>query len=166
MQLTAEDYELPTFGPKLREVVKNVSLGRGFQLLRCTPFLVETTISPLFWNQPLFPIFWKPPFQCVLACTMLSHQLKLPAIQVQRVKTQTLHAKTFECLITAAACSPIGALLCSGFPVDHYKGDRFGLVVAYWGLALTLGEPQVSQTDYNQKHETFGECFLLKARCR
>ena len=36
-QLTAEDYDLPTFGPKLKEVVKNVSLGRGFQLLRCHP---------------------------------------------------------------------------------------------------------------------------------
>ena len=46
---------------------------------------------------------------------------------------------------------------CSGFPVAHYKGDRFGLVVAFWGLALTLGVPQVSQTDYNHKHKTFGE---------
>ena len=33
-QLTAEDYDLPSFGPKLKELVKNVSLGRGFQLLR------------------------------------------------------------------------------------------------------------------------------------
>ncbi len=46
---------------------------------------------------------------------------------------------------------------CRGFPVDHYKGDRFGLIVAYWGLALTLGRPLVSQTDYNEKLETFGE---------
>ena len=48
-------------------------------------------------------------------------------------------------------------MLCSGFPVAHFKGDRFGLVVAYWGLALVLGVPQVSQTDYTQDKQTFGE---------
>ncbi len=47
--------------------------------------------------------------------------------------------------------------MCSGFPVAHFKGDRFGLVVAYWGLALTLGVPQVSQTDYTNDGQTFGE---------
>jgi len=35
VQLTAEDYDLPTFAPKLRELVRIVSLGRGFQLLKC-----------------------------------------------------------------------------------------------------------------------------------
>jgi hypothetical protein len=37
LQLTAkdyEDYDLPTFGPKHIKLVKNVSLGRGSQLLR------------------------------------------------------------------------------------------------------------------------------------
>ena len=41
--------------------------------------------------------------------------------------------------------------------MEHYVGDRFGLVVAWWGLALILGTPQISQTDYNEKLETFGE---------
>ncbi len=41
--------------------------------------------------------------------------------------------------------------------MEQYKGDRFGLVVAFWGLALLLGTPQVSQTDYNEKLETFGK---------
>lgn len=41
--------------------------------------------------------------------------------------------------------------------MQHYHGDHFGLIVAYWGLALILVEPQISQTDYNEKHETFGE---------
>ena len=53
---------------------------------------------------------------------------------------------------------------CRGFPVEHYAGDRFGLVVAYWGLALILGTPQVSQTDYNENKETFG-AMPSKAVC-
>ena len=44
----------------------------------------------------------------------------------------------------------------SGFPVADFEGDRLGLVIAFWGLALQLGTPQVSQTDYNEKKETFG----------
>ena len=35
LQLTKEDYALPTLGPKLVELAKSVTLGRGFQLLRC-----------------------------------------------------------------------------------------------------------------------------------
>ena len=36
-----------------------------------------------------------------------------------------------------------------GFPVDDYKSDRVGLVLAYWGVALNLGRPLVSQTDHD-----------------
>ena len=34
MQLTKEDFDWPEFSDKLRDAVKNVSLGRGFQLIR------------------------------------------------------------------------------------------------------------------------------------
>ena len=33
-QLTKEDYDLPTLTPKLLEIGKHVSLGRGFHLVR------------------------------------------------------------------------------------------------------------------------------------
>ena len=39
-------------------------------------------------------------------------------------------------------------LFCRGFPVDEYKNDRVGLVLAYWAIALHLGRPLVSQTDH------------------
>ncbi len=32
-----------------------------------------------------------------------------------------------------------GFQLFKGFPVQHYKGDRLGLVLAYWGVALHIG---------------------------
>ena len=35
LQLTKEDYDLPTLGGKLVDLAKNVSLGRGFQLITC-----------------------------------------------------------------------------------------------------------------------------------
>lgn len=44
-----------------------------------------------------------------------------------------------------------------GFPVEQYKGDRLGLVLAFWGLGIVLGRPLVSQTDYTEENETFGE---------
>lgn len=47
-------------------------------------------------------------------------------------------------------------LLCRGFPVEQYKGDRLGLVLAFWGLGLVLGRPLVSQTDYTEDGATFG----------
>lgn len=34
MQLTKADYALPTLGPKLVELAKSVTFGRGFQLLK------------------------------------------------------------------------------------------------------------------------------------
>ena len=43
-----------------------------------------------------------------------------------------------------------------GFPVDKYRGDRVGLVLAFWGVALALGRIQVSQTDYTERGTTFG----------
>jgi hypothetical protein len=33
--------------------------------------------------------------------------------------------------------------------VEEYKNDRLGLVLAYWALALALGRPLVSQTDFD-----------------
>ena len=38
----------------------------------------------------------------------------------------------------------------------HYKGDRLGLVLAFWGLGLVLGTPQVSQTDHDGSGQIFG----------
>ena len=43
-----------------------------------------------------------------------------------------------------------------GFPVAHWKGDRLGLVLAFWGVGLTLGRPQVSQTDYSEDGSLWG----------
>ncbi|KAK9813596.1 hypothetical protein WJX73_009365 [Symbiochloris irregularis] len=75
--LTKADYHLPTLAPKLLEIGREVSLGRGFHLVK-------------------------------------------------------------------------------GFPVQAFKGDRLGLVLAFWGVGLVLGRPLVSQNDYNNEHETFG----------
>ena len=43
-----------------------------------------------------------------------------------------------------------------GFPVEHYKDNRPGLVVAFWGLALILGRVQISQTDLKSDGTVFG----------
>lgn len=43
-----------------------------------------------------------------------------------------------------------------GFPVEQYSEDRVGLVLAYWGLALHLGRPLVSQTDSKPDGSVFG----------
>lgn len=40
--------------------------------------------------------------------------------------------------------------------MEQYKGDRLGLVLAYWGLALTVGRPQISQTDLDAEGKVFG----------
>ena len=45
---------------------------------------------------------------------------------------------------------------CRGFPVEQYRNDRLGLVLAFYGLGLVLGRPQVSQTDYTEDGQTFG----------
>ena len=34
LQLTAEDYDLPTVAPRLKELARQVSSGRGFQLIK------------------------------------------------------------------------------------------------------------------------------------
>lgn len=47
---------------------------------------------------------------------------------------------------------------CRGFPVEQFKGDRLGQVLAFWGLGIVLGRPLVSQTDYTEDGKTFGEC--------
>lgn len=43
-----------------------------------------------------------------------------------------------------------------GFPVEHYKDNRPGLVVAFWGLALVLGRVLISQTDKKSDGTVFG----------
>ncbi|EIE24910.1 Clavaminate synthase-like protein [Coccomyxa subellipsoidea C-169] len=78
--LTKDDYALPNLAPKLVGLAKEVTLGRGFQLLK-------------------------------------------------------------------------------GFPVDQYKGDRVGLVLAYWGVALHLGRPLVSQTDHDYEGSANGGTY-------
>ena len=45
--------------------------------------------------------------------------------------------------------------------MDTYKDDRLGLVLAFWGLGIVLGRPQVSQTDYTDAGETFGAKRLI-----
>ena len=35
VQLTAEDYELPTLTKTLRDIGREVTLGRGFALIKC-----------------------------------------------------------------------------------------------------------------------------------
>ncbi|KAK9816577.1 hypothetical protein WJX72_002145 [[Myrmecia] bisecta] len=49
-----------------------------------------------------------------------------------------------------------GFQIIKNFPVEHYADDRLGLVLAYWGLALTVGRPQVSQTDFDSNGKRFG----------
>ncbi len=40
--------------------------------------------------------------------------------------------------------------------MQKYEGDRIGLVLAFWAVALALGRVQVSQTDYTEDGTTFG----------
>ena len=40
--------------------------------------------------------------------------------------------------------------------MEHFQGDRLGLVLAFWGLGIVLGRPLVSQTDYTEDNNTFG----------
>lgn len=50
--------------------------------------------------------------------------------------------------------------------MEAFEEDRLGLVLAFWGLGLVLGRPQVSQTDYTEDGETFGahsECVCSAA---
>ncbi|KAK9809629.1 hypothetical protein WJX73_008948 [Symbiochloris irregularis] len=49
-----------------------------------------------------------------------------------------------------------GFQLVRGFPVDRFKTDRLGLIIAFYGLGLVFGRPQVSQTDYTEDGQTFG----------
>lgn len=48
-------------------------------------------------------------------------------------------------------------MLCRGFPVEQYRNDRLGLIIAFYGLGLVLGRPQISQTDNTEDSKTFGE---------
>lgn len=56
--------------------------------------------------------------------------------------------------------------------MDKYRGDRLGLVLAFWGFGIVLGRPLVSQTDYTEDGKTFGEthasclCALNISRCQ
>ena len=40
--------------------------------------------------------------------------------------------------------------------MEAFEQDRLGLVLAFWGLGLVLGRPQVSQTDDTEDGQTFG----------
>ena len=46
--------------------------------------------------------------------------------------------------------------------MNHYKSDRLGLVLGYWGFALVVGRPLVSQTDFvnESRDTTFGSLFV------
>lgn len=82
---------------------------------------------------------------------------------------RALHASNAGC--TATCCrlaSPFrqaGSFLkatleipgsCRGFPVEQYKQDRLGLVLAFWALGLHLGRPLISQTDCKADGTVFG----------
>ena len=43
--------------------------------------------------------------------------------------------------------------------MDDYKSDRVGLVLAYWGVALHLGRPLVSQTDHDYEGSISGGTY-------
>lgn len=43
--------------------------------------------------------------------------------------------------------------------MDDYKSDRVGLVLAYWGVALHLGRPLVSQTDHDYEGSVSGGTY-------
>ncbi len=42
---------------------------------------------------------------------------------------------------------------CRGFPVEQYRHDKVGLVLAFWAILAHLGRPLVSQTDYDRERE-------------
>ena len=42
------------------------------------------------------------------------------------------------------------------FPVEQYREDRLGLVLAFWGVGIHLGRPLISQTDYKEDGSVFG----------
>jgi hypothetical protein len=46
---------------------------------------------------------------------------------------------------------------CRGFPVEQFRHDKVGLVLAFWAMLAHLGRPLVSQTDYD--HEREGEFY-------
>lgn len=45
---------------------------------------------------------------------------------------------------------------CRGFPVEQYKQDILGLMLAFWALWLHLGRPLISQTDYKADGTVIG----------
>ena len=45
--------------------------------------------------------------------------------------------------------------------MDKFKGDRLGLILAFWGLGVVLGRPLVSQNDNTEDGQVFGECVDL-----
>ena len=52
VQLKAEDFELPNVAQKMKAVAKDVSLGRGFHLIKCVHGSLQTSpdstpMSPL-----------------------------------------------------------------------------------------------------------------------
>eukprot|EP00891_Asterochloris_glomerata_P005068 jgi/Astpho2/5068/Aster-x0233 len=49
-----------------------------------------------------------------------------------------------------------GFQLVRGFPVEQFRGDRLGQVLAFWSFALHLGRPLVSQTDYKEDGTVYG----------
>lgn len=45
------------------------------------------------------------------------------------------------------------------FPSEHYKNNRVGLVVAFYGLGLVTGRIQISQTDRRADGSIYGSLF-------
>ena len=54
--------------------------------------------------------------------------------------SQILNAKLTNCLLLGQGK---GFHLVRGFPVEQFKADRVGLVLAFWSLALHLGRTLV-----------------------
>lgn len=54
-QLTKDDFALPNLAPTLVDLAKEVTLGRGFQLLKYT-LLKLSSITRLVFNRALAPV--------------------------------------------------------------------------------------------------------------
>ncbi len=56
------------------------------------------------------------------------------------------------CIVDVGPQLPIVlcGVCCRGFPVEQFRGDRLGQVLAFWSFALHLGRPLVSLLLNNQ----------------
>ena len=97
-------------------------------------------------------------FHCIqLAISRFNNMLLLPAGRRHLIENHRGFMLRHVPLANTIMSTDLNLICaCRGFPVEHFKGDRLGLVLAFWGLGLVLGKPLVSQTDYTEDGKTFG----------